>query len=91
MVDVNPVSQRWKEICEITDEQTQRRAVKRYVFELEKQVHFYETELNNLRKEVKEAKEDILCMKIVTEEIQKIVKDEYQKYNTDWGSMQKGF
>lgn len=91
MIDVNPTSQRWKEICEIEDEQTQRRAIRRYVFELEKQLRSYETELNNLRKEVKEAKEDILCMKIVTEEIQKIVKDEYQKYNTDWGSMQKGF
>ena len=38
MIEVNPTSQRWKEICEIEDEQTQRRAIKRYVFELERQV-----------------------------------------------------
>ena len=30
MIEVNPTSQRWKEICEIEDEQTQSRAIKRY-------------------------------------------------------------
>ena len=71
MIEENPNSQRWKDICEIKDEQTQSRALKRYVFELEKQVYSYETEINKLRKEVEEVKKDILSMKFVQKSIKR--------------------
>lgn len=91
MIEVNPTSQRWKEICEIEDEQTQSRAIKRYVFELEKQEHSYEAEISNLRKENYDMRKNILSSKIVEDEIQKARKDEWRKYNTDWSGMQEGF
>lgn len=53
MIDVNPTSDRWKEICEITDEKSQNRALRKYVYELEHKVHAHETELEKLRKENK--------------------------------------
>lgn len=91
MIDVNPTSQRWKEICEIEDEQTQSRAIKRYVFELENKVSSYETESSNLRKENYDMRKNILSSKIVEDEIQKAREDEWRKYNTDWSGMQEGF
>ena len=63
MIEVNPTSQRWKEICEIEDEQTQSRAIKRYVFELENKVSSYETESSNLRKENYDMRKNILSSK----------------------------
>lgn len=87
MIDVNPTSQRWKEICEIEDEQTQSRAIKRYVFELENKVSSYETESSNLRKENYDMRKNILSSKIVEDEIQKAREDEWRKYNTDWSGM----
>ena len=91
MIDVNPTSQRWKEICEIEDEQTQSRAIERYVFELENKVSSYETESSNLRKENYDMRKNILSSKIVEDEIQKAREDEWRKYNTDWSAMQEGF
>lgn len=91
MIDVNPTSQRWKEICEIEDEQTQRRAIRRYVFELENKVSSYETESSNLRKENYDMRKNILSSKIVEDEIQKVREDEWRKCNTDWSGMQEGF
>lgn len=91
MIEVNPTSQRWKEICEIEDEQTQSRAIKRYVFELENKVSSYETESSNLRKENYDMRKNILSSKIVEDEIQKAREDEWRKYNTDWSGMQEGF
>lgn len=43
MIDVNPTSDRWKEICKITDENSQNRALRKYVYELEHRVHAHET------------------------------------------------
>lgn len=87
MIDVNPTSQRWKEICEITDENTQHRALKRYVFELEKQVHSYEAEISNLKNEIKGIKKGVLSMKFVQDAIKRARRYE----NTDWSGMQEGF
>lgn len=91
MIDVNPTSQRWKEICEIEDEQIQIRAIRRYVFELENKISSYETESSNLRKENYDMKKNILSSKIVEDEIQKARDDEWRKYNTDWSGIQEGF
>ena len=91
MIDVNPTSQRWKEICEIEDEQIQIRAIRRYVFELENKISSYETESSNLRKENYDMRKNILSSKIVEDEIQKAKDDEWRKYNTDWSGMQEGF
>lgn len=91
MIDVNPTSQRWKEICEIEDEQIQIRAIRRYVFELENKISSYETESSNLRKENYDMRKNILSSKIVEDEIQKARDDEWRKYNTDWSGMQEGF
>lgn len=91
MIDVNPTSQKWKEICEITDENTQHRALKRYVFELEKQVCSYEAEISNLRKEIKGIKKSVLSMKIVQDAIKRARKNEWSKCNFDWNGMQEGF
>lgn len=90
-IDINPTSQRWKEICEIEDENTRSRALRRYVFELEKQVHSYEAEISNLRKENKGIKEGILSTKFIQDEIEKAREDEWRMYNTDWSGMQEGF
>lgn len=91
MIEVNPTSQRWKEICEIEDEQTQSRVIKRYVFELENKISSYETESSNLRKENYDMRKNILSSKIVKDEIQKAREDEWRVYNTDWSGMQEGF
>lgn len=91
MIEANPTSQRWKEICEIEDEQTQVRAIKRYVFELENKIHSYETESSNLRKENYDMRKNILSSKIVEDEIQKAREDEWRMYNTNWSGMQEGF
>ena len=85
MIEENPTSQRWKDICEIKDEQTQSRV------ELEKQVYSYETEINKLRKEVEEVKKDILSMKFVQKSIKRAREDEWSRCNTAWSGMQEGF
>lgn len=73
MIDVNPTSQQWREICEITDEDSQNRALRRYLYELESKVHSYESELKALRVENKQVRKDILSMKIVQDAIKKAV------------------
>lgn len=91
MIDVNPTSQRWREICEITDEDSQNRALRRYVYELENKVHSYESELKTLREENKQVRKDILSMKIVQDAIKKAEHEEFSRYNTDWSGLQGGF
>lgn len=91
MVDVNPTSQRWREICEITDEDSQNRALRRYVYELERKVHFYESELKTFREENKQVRKDILSMKIVQDAIKKAEHEEFSRCNTDWSGLQCGF
>lgn len=91
MIDVNPTSDRWREICEITDEDSQNRALRRYVYELESKVNSYESELRQLRKENKQIKKDILPTSIVKEAIDKARHDVYAEDNTDWSGLQNGF
>lgn len=83
MIDVNPTSQRWREICEITDEDSRNRALRRYVYELENKVHSYESELKTLREENKQVRKDILSMKIVQDAIKKAEHEEFSRCNTD--------
>ena len=91
MIDVNPTSQRWREICEIADEDSQNRALRRYVYELENKVHSYEFELKTLRKENKQVRKDILSIKIVQDAIKKAENEEFSRCNTDWSGLQGGF
>lgn len=91
MIDVNPTSQRWQEICEITDEDSQNRALRRYVYELKNKVHSYESELKTLREENKQVRKDILSMKIVQDAIEKAEHEEFSRCNTDWSGLQGGF
>lgn len=91
MFDVNPTSQRWKEICEITDEDSQNRALRRYVYELENKVHSYESELKTLRAENKQVRKDILSMKIVQDAIKKAEHEEFSRCNSDLSGLQGGF
>lgn len=91
MIDVNPTSQRWREICEITDEDSQNRALQRYVYELENKINSYESELKTLREENKQVRKDILSMKIVQDAIKKAEHEEFSRCNTDWNGFQGGF
>ena len=91
MVDVNPTSQRWREICKITNEDSQNRALRRYVYELENKVHSYEHELKILREENKQVRKDILSMKIVQDAMKKAEHEEFSRCNTDWTGLQDEF
>lgn len=91
MIDVNPTSQRWREICGITDEDSQNRALRRYVYELENKINSYESELKALREENKQVRKDILSMKIVQDAIKKAEHEECSRCNTDWSGFQGGF
>lgn len=91
MIDVNPTSQRWREICEITDEDSQNRALRRYVYELENKINSYESELKALREENEQVSKDILSMKIVQDAIKKAEHEEFSRCNADWSGLQGGF
>lgn len=91
MVDVNPTSQRWREICKITNEDSQNRALRRYVYELENKVHSYEHELKILIEENKQVRKDILSMKIVQDAIKKAEHEEFSRCNTDWTGLRDEF
>ena len=91
MIDVNPTSQRWREICEITEEDSQNRALRRYVYELENKVYSYESELKTLREEDEQVRKDILSMKIVQDVIKKAEHEEFSRSNTDWSGLQGEF
>lgn len=91
MIDVKPTSQRWREICEITDEDSQNRALRRYVYELENKINSYESELKALREENKQVRKDILSMKIVQDAIKKAEHEEFSRCNNDWSGLQGGF
>nr|DAJ72830.1 MAG TPA: hypothetical protein [Caudoviricetes sp.] len=91
MIDVNPTSDRWKEICEITDEKSQNRALRKYVYELEHKVHAHETELEKLRKENKKIKDDLLSIEFIKEVIATVKSEAHSECNQDWSGLQEGF
>ena len=68
-IDVEPTSERWREIVEERNEITQGRMLRRYVYELERQVGSEQSELERLRKENKKLKKDILSLGVVKDAI----------------------
>ena len=89
--DVEPMSERWREIVEERNEITQGRMMRRYVYELEHQVGSEQLELERLRKENKKLKKDILSLGVVKEAIREAKSEAYRDCNTDWSGLQGGF
>lgn len=89
--DVEPTSERWREIVEEKDENKQDRMLRRYVYELERQVDSEQSELERLRKENKKLKKDILSLSVVKEAIREAKSEAYRDCNTDWSGVQGGF
>lgn len=96
--DVEPTSERWREIVEEKDESKQGRMLRRYVYELERQVGSEQSELERLRKENKKLRksiQDILKIGCIKEEVDKQVSDAENRvsaiYNSDWSELQGGF
>lgn len=90
-IDVEPTSERWKEIVEEKDENKQGRMLRRYVYELERQVSSEQSEFERLRKENKKLKKDILSLSVVKEAIREAKSEAYRDCNTDWSGVQGGF
>lgn len=90
-IDVEPTSERWREIVEEKDENKQGRMLRRYVYELERQVDSEQSELKRLRKENKKLKKDILSLSVVKEAIREAKSEAYRDCNTDWSGLQGGF
>ena len=89
--DIEPTSERWREITEEKDENKQGRMLRRYVYELERQVGSEQSELERLRKENKKLKKDILSLGVVKEAIREAKSEAYRDCNTDWSGLQGGF
>lgn len=89
--DVEPTSERWREIVEEKDENKKGRMLRRYVYELECQVGSEQLELERLRKENKKLKKDILSLSVVKEAIREAKSEVYRDCNTDWSGLQGGF
>lgn len=90
-IDVEPTSERWREIVEEKDENKQGRMLRKYVYELEHQVGSEQSELERLRKENKKLKKDILSLSVVKEAIREAKSEAYRDCNTDWNGLQGGF
>lgn len=90
-IDVEPTSERWREIVEERNEITQGRMLRKYVYELECQVGSEQSELERLRKENKKLKKDILSLSVVKEAIREAKSEAYRDCNTDWSGLQGGF
>ena len=65
--------------------------LRRYVYELERQVGSEQSELERLRKENKKLKKDILSLGVVKEAIIEAKSEAYRDCNTDWSGLQGGF
>ena len=89
-IDLEPTSKRWKEIIEEKDERTQGRMLRKYVYELERQVASEKYALYRLEKENEELKKSILSLKIVKEAIREAKSEAYKDCNTDWSGYQGG-
>ncbi len=89
--DIEPTSERWREIAEEKDENKQSRMLRKYVYDLEHQVGLEMHELKRLRKENKQLKNSILSLKVVKEAIREAKSEVYKECNTDWSGMQGGF
>ena len=97
-IDVEPISERWREIVEEKDESKQGRMLRKYVYELERQVGSETYELEELKRENKKLKksiQDILKIACIKEEVDKQVKEAENRvskiYNSDWSGLQGGF
>lgn len=90
-IDIEPTSERWREIVEEKDENKQGRMLRKYVYELERQVGSEQSEIERLRKENKKLKKDILSLGIVKEAIREAKSEAYKDCNTDWNGLQGGF
>ncbi len=86
-IDVEPTSEKWREIIEEKDENKQSRMLRKYVYELEHQVGSKTYELERLRKENKKLKKDILYLEVVKEAIREAKSEAYKDCNTDWSGM----
>ena len=86
-----PTSDKWREIANIQDENSQSRALANYVYDLEQKVYSQESALVRLRRENKEYKKEILSLSIVKDAINNAKSEAYKDCNTDWSGLQGGF
>lgn len=95
--DVSPTSERWKEIVNMVNENAQGRAIRRYVYELERKISSQEAEIRELKRkneQCEQYRKDVLSLDFVKEAIEEAVRkaeDEvFDRYNTNWSGFQGG-
>lgn len=88
--EVEPTSERWRDIINTQDEVSQARKIRTYIYELERKVSSQESEIRGLKEENKKFKKQILSLDVVKEAIEKAEHDEFVRCNTDWSGYQGG-
>lgn len=88
--EVEPTSERWRDIINTQDEVSQARKIRTYIYELENKVNSQENEIRRLKEENKKFKKQILSLDVVKEAISKAKSDAYHDCNTDWSGFQGG-
>lgn len=87
--EVEPMSEKWKDIINTQDEVSQARKIRTYIYELEKKVYGQENEIRKLKEENKKFKKQILSLDVVKEAINKAKSEAYSDCNTDWSGFQE--
>ena len=87
--EVEPMSEKWKDIINTQDEVSQARKIRTYIYELEKKVYSQENEIRKLKEENKKFKKQILSLDVVKEAISKAKSEAYSDCNTDWSGFQE--
>ena len=88
--EVEPTSERWRDIVNTQNEISQSRKIRAYIYELEHKVDRQESKIKDLQRENEKFKKQILSLDVVKEAIREARNDEFEKYNTDWSGFQGG-
>lgn len=86
--EVEPTSERWRDIVNTQNEVSQSRKIRAYIYELEHKVDRQNSKIKDLQRENEKFKKQILSLDVVKEAIQEARHKEFDRFNTDWSGYQ---